>query len=433
MKLFKSLLVTQSVLGLIAPITASASEINLDEMNYYARKNSSSKKRFNSKTFTNQEFVETNNSNKSTKAPIYLFEAGSFSETTAMSGSASFVIGGIRNHDLENYTDTSEAINTHYSYNVDLNTSFNGEDNLFVGIETGNAGSGNTVLLDSTNVVANADQLSVSSIYYSFPFLGWDVAVGPLLAQDDLVATTTSKYSDAFYFSGNGAGNNVWTLPGLKGTGIAAAKLYDNGFNIGANLLSLTGNTTGVVTEQSTEMATLMTGYDAENFGGGIILSKYDTIWGHHDKTAQYYLDYYGVSKLQVTALQVGGYWTLKDKLTTNIGLEVIDADIGLDSPEFTFSTLSMDYEINEKNRISGAWKNMNFLNTDGTIDHLGDAFEFYYTHDVNDAVSVKAGIYLVESDYDNGNGTSIKNGGTGDDWLLYNETAYAFETIFRF
>ena len=46
---------------------------------------------------------------------------------------------------------------------------------------------------------------------------------------------------------------------------------------------------------------------------------------------------------------------------------------------------------------------------------------------------SLKAGIYLVDSAYEDGNGTSIKNGGTGDDWLLYDETAYAFETIFRF
>ena len=92
-----------------------------------------------------------------------------------------------------------------------------------------------------------------------------------------------------------------------------------------------------------------------------------------------------------------------------------------------------MDYEINEKNRLSGAWKNINFLNTNGTIDHLGDTFEFYYTHEINDALSIKAGVYLVEANYDNGNGTSIKNGGTGDDWLLYDESAYAFETIFRF
>ena len=433
MRFSKKLIATQAALGFLLPMTASASEVNLNEINNYTRNNLSPKKRFNSKTFSYEEIATTKNAIKNLKAPINSFEAGSFSETTTMSGSASFVIGGIKNHDLENYTDTSEAINTHYSYSVDLNTSFTGEDNLFIGIETGNAGSGTTVLLDSTNVVANPDQLSVSSIYYSFPFIGWDVAVGPLLAQDDLVATTTSKYSDSFYLSGNGAGNNIWTLPGLKGTGIAIARIYDNGLNMGANLISINGNSAGIFTEQSTDMGTLMVGYDAENFGGGIIYTKYDTIWGYDNRTAQYYLDYYGVSKLQLTTWQYGGYWTLKDKLTTNFGVEFIDADIGVTAPNFTFSTLSMDYEVNENNKISGAWKSMNFLNTDGTIDYLGEAFEFYYTHNVNDAVSLKAGIYLVDSDYEKGNGTSIKNGGTGDDWLLYNETAYAFETIFRF
>ena len=433
MKLFRVLLFTQALLACLAPMTAGASEVNLNEIENYARKQSFSKKRFNSKTFTNEGLATTKNSIKSIKAPINATEAGSFSETTTMSGSVAFVVGGISNHDRENYTDTSEAIISHYSYNVGVNTSFNGDDNLFVGIETGNAGTGSTVLLDSTNIVTNADQLSVSSIYYSFPFIGWDVAVGPLLAQDDLVATTTSKYSDAFYLSGNGAGNNVWTLPGLKGTGIAIARIYDNGLNMGANLISINGNSAGIFTEQSTDMGTFMVGYDAENFGGGIIYTKYDTIWGHNNQTAQYYLDYYGVSKLQLTAWEVGGYWTLKEKLTTNIGLEVIDADIGVKAPEFTYSTLSMDYEINEKNKISSAWKNINFLNTNGTIDHLGNAYEFYYTHNVNDAVSIKAGVYLVDSAYEHGNGTLLRNGGTGDDWLLYDETAYAFETIFRF
>ena len=432
MRFSKKLIATQAALGFLLPMTASASEVNLNEINNYTRNNLSPKKRFNSKTFSYEEIATTKNAIKNLKAPINSFEAGSFSETTTMSGSASFVIGGLSNEDTV-YTETSEAINFHYSFDIGLNTSFNGEDNLFVGIETGNAGSENTVLLDSTNVVANTDQLSVTSIYYSFPFLEWDVAVGPLLAQDDLVATTTTKYSDSFYFSGNGAGNNLWTLPGIKGTGISMARVYDNGFNIGANLLSVTGTTTGILTKESADMGTLMAGYDAENFGGGIIYTKYDEIWDLNDKTAQYYMDYYGVSTLQISTWTVGGYWTLKDKLTTNIGIEVIDADIGVPADQFSYFTLSMDYEFNENNKISGGWKNINFLNTNGTVDNLGDTFEFYYTHDVNDAVSVKGGIYYVDSNLNNGNGTTIKNGGTGDDWLLYDETVYAFETIFKF
>ena len=58
MKLFKSLLATQAVLGFLAPMSSAASEVNLDEINYYARNNSSSEKRLNSKTFSNKELVK---------------------------------------------------------------------------------------------------------------------------------------------------------------------------------------------------------------------------------------------------------------------------------------------------------------------------------------------------------------------------------------
>ena len=81
MKLFNVLLSTQALLGLLAPITATASEINLDEMNNYARNKSSSKKQLNTKTFANEEFATTKNIINSVKTPINEFEAGSFSET----------------------------------------------------------------------------------------------------------------------------------------------------------------------------------------------------------------------------------------------------------------------------------------------------------------------------------------------------------------
>ena len=61
MKLFKSLLATQAVLGLLTPMTAAASEINLVEMNNYARNKSSSKKQINSKTFVDQKLATTKN------------------------------------------------------------------------------------------------------------------------------------------------------------------------------------------------------------------------------------------------------------------------------------------------------------------------------------------------------------------------------------
>ena len=55
MKLFQQMLVACSALSLIAPIGVQASDINIEEIDTYVRKQSSSKKqkRFDSKSFSN--------------------------------------------------------------------------------------------------------------------------------------------------------------------------------------------------------------------------------------------------------------------------------------------------------------------------------------------------------------------------------------------
>ena len=40
--------------------------------------------------------------------------------------------------------------------------------------------------------------LNITSLYYSFPVGDLSVTAGPLVDQDDVVAATTSAYSDAF-------------------------------------------------------------------------------------------------------------------------------------------------------------------------------------------------------------------------------------------
>ncbi len=256
--------------------------------------------------------------------------------------------------------------------------------------------------------------------------------MGPKLDQNDLVPTTTTKYSDSFYFGGTYP-KNVWTLPGLTGTGISVSKVFENGFNFGANLTAIEASTDGIFTKEGVDTKTLMVGYDGEKFGGGVIYSKYDDIWAVKDKTAQYYLTYYGVSKLALNTTSVGAYWLVNDKLTTNIGVEIIDADIGKAADTFSDMTLSMDYEINDNNTFSAAYKSLSFLNTNGTADKIGDGFEFYLNHKINDSMTSKIGLYYASPSTNVGNGTTIVNGGTGDDWVLYDQTVYAFETTFKF
>ena len=133
MKLFQQLLVASTAVGLISPIAAQASDtINLEGMSSYGRSDSKAK-RIDSKSFVNEV-----NENLATlkgrvdglEARQNNFEAGSFSDTTTLDGKAVFSVGGV-DYDLDSET-ASEAIQAMYTYTMNLNTSFTGDDNLYV-------------------------------------------------------------------------------------------------------------------------------------------------------------------------------------------------------------------------------------------------------------------------------------------------------------
>ena len=127
-KLFQKLLITPAVLGLMTPLASSANELNLVEVSSY----SSSEEVQSINEFNAKELAVTNSRIDGLEAELNNFEAGSFSETTTMSGSASFQVGAVDESAI------TEAVTATYSYDIDLNTSFTGDDNLYVGIETGN-------------------------------------------------------------------------------------------------------------------------------------------------------------------------------------------------------------------------------------------------------------------------------------------------------
>ena len=428
MKLFKLLLQAQAGIALLAPITAvKANEVNLKDISNYSRKEID----VNIKSFGNYSTINPLLAGGEGMSHDHSgFSSDSFSSTTTMSGSASFTIGSIDNDEVNdpNQTDT---ITGQYSYNIDLNTSFNGEDNLYVGLIAGN-GLDTGLHLESTNI-STEDEITVDSIFYSFSLGNWDWAIGPKLDQNDLVATTTTKYSDSFYLGGVYP-SNIWTLPGLTGAGFAVAREFDNGFNFGANLISLESHTSdGMLTNEGADVKTIMGGYNSERFGAGLIHTQYDDIFDVGDETAANILNSYGIGNLELATTEIGFYFKPIEKLTANIGTSFVDANIGIDSETFNDYSFSLDYEINENNTISAALVSMYFLNTNGQADYLGDVYELYLTRKLSDSISIRAGVESQNSNYDEGNGTTISNGGTADDWVLFNQTVYALETTFRF
>ena len=131
-------------MSLVAPITAQASEVvNLDEMNSYSR-SKSNKSRFDSKTFINEVSEDIANL-KSRVDGLEVkqneFEAGGFSDTTTLDGKVNFTVGALSYDGSGTDTVSNEAALFQYMWQGNLNTSFTGDDNLYVRLKTGNASS----------------------------------------------------------------------------------------------------------------------------------------------------------------------------------------------------------------------------------------------------------------------------------------------------
>merc|ERR1711912_212342 len=92
MKLFKSLLVAPATLGLLAPLSATANEITINDF------------------APAEELAVTNSRVDGLEARLNDFEAGSFSSTTSASFSVDMAIGAV-----ESNAD-SEALSTAYGY-----------------------------------------------------------------------------------------------------------------------------------------------------------------------------------------------------------------------------------------------------------------------------------------------------------------------------
>merc|ERR1712023_144577 len=117
MKLFKSLLVAPATLGLLAPMSATANEVTISD-------------------FTPAEQLAITNSRvDGLEARLNNIEAGSFSETTTASFSVDFAVGAVDGSGISSgVTEGTEQVQATYGFQIDLNTSFTGEDSLDVSL-----------------------------------------------------------------------------------------------------------------------------------------------------------------------------------------------------------------------------------------------------------------------------------------------------------
>ena len=386
MKLFRSLLIAPATLGLLAPLAASANEVNLNEISNFSNFAAADVENIE---HSDEEFSEIVNSfNESPELEtliaggegmVHDHSADSFSSTTTASFSADMAIGAVDGQGTSaTITDGQEAVTAVYGFQIDLNTSFTGEDSLDISIDAGNANS--TTLLGELDLNSTSDNLTVDGVSYTFP-LGDKTTV---FVGDNMDGSTL--FSTACVYGGitntlDDCGNVNSAIGGGKGTAAGASFDIGGGFTAAFGYTGDGSSTNGLLTGEGEDSYAGQLTYTADSYGLSLTYAYIDD-----DITTTYDTNYAAIN----------GYWTPSDGSfpSISVGYEKGDSDqwwrpntsaffVGLQWDEFGPGTL-------------GA--------AAGTAGHMAEndpeyfMYEAFYSYPLNDGMTITPVVYIKEA-----------------------------------
>jgi len=354
MKLFQQLLVAPAALGLLIPLSASASEVNLDAISKYSEDNLE----------INGNLFKQNNTLLSGGEGLVESDdfSGGFSETTTASFGVDMVVGAEDGAD-------SEAVAFGYQMGIGLETSFTGEDALSATIDIGDGTSGALNFDDTTDV------LTLDGLTYTFPVGGATVMVGDS-TDISAVYTGACAYSSFTDYMGNcGTGSTVGLGGASDGVTAAMSYAFDSGFSLAGGVSS---ETTNILTEEGSDVFGIEAAYTADSYGVAVAYSDSEgtTGWG------------------------INGMYAF-DFATLSAGIESVDDGT---TAEGFFVGLSFA-EVGPGSFDIGMGTTGNFA--DGDTEYY--TYEASYAYPINDGVTITPGVYIVEQEGDDITGVALK------------------------
>ena len=374
MKLFKSLLVAPAALGLLAPMTATATEVNLNEISNYSDIESIEF----ANSFNNDELAENQLiAGGEGMVDSHDHDSDSFSETTTASFSADFAIGSVDGKGLSTgVTDGDESLQAVYGFQIDLNTSFTGEDSLDISIDAGNGSSTGALSEFDLNgygsTSGDSDKLSVDGVSYTFPVGDNMTAIVGDNTDGSALFTTACAYggpSNTLDDCGN-------VNAGITNGGAMAGASYDfdNGLTAA---IGYAGPETGIMTEESTDAYGANIAYDGGNYGLSFT---------------------YGVLETSATAedtyAALNGYYTLDNGVSISAGYEV--GDIG---GAAATADESINYFVGVNGEVGPGELGAALGTSGGQVEGQDEElmYEAYYSYPVNDGMTITPLIYQKE------------------------------------
>jgi len=352
MKLFKSLLVAPATLGLLAPMSATANEVTINDFN------------------AAEEIAVTNSRVDGLEARLNNFEAGSFSETTTASFSTDFAIGSVDGLGATTaLPDGNQTLQAVYGFQIDLNTSFTGEDSLDIAIDAGNGSSAGP--LGEFDLNGGSDALTVDGVSYTFPLGGLTAIVGDN-TDGSALFTTACVYggpSNTLDDCGN-------VNAGITNGGAMAGASYDfgNGFTAA---LGYAGPETGIMTKGSLDAYGANVAYSADSYGLSLTYGVLETT-ATDDST--------------YTALN--GYYSFDNGLNVSAGYEIGDIGGAVDAEDE-----SINYFVGVNGEVGAGELGAALGTSGGQIEGQTEElmYEVYYSYPVNDGMTITPLIYVKE------------------------------------
>ena len=371
MKLFKSLLIAPATLGLLAPMSATANELNLAEVSNY----SSSQEVENIGEFYPKELAVTNSRVDGLEVRINEMEAGSFSETTTASFSTDFYLGAVDGGTAA----TNYPIQATYGFQIDLNTSFSGEDSLDISLDAGNT-SASTKSVEEFDGNTGGGTISVDGVSYTFPLGGATVFVADN-GDGSALFTTACTYGGPTNTLDDCGNVNA----GISTGGVAFGSSYDfgNGFAAAVGYQAKDGEENlGIMTEESLDKYALNGSYTGSNYGISVTYSSVE--------------DGVLATSKEDTYTAINAYYTpdSENLPSVSIGYEMGDDASKAQLDEITSFFVGLQWEEVGPGTLGLA------LGHSDTVEGTEEAYmyEAYYSYPVNDGMTITPVIYTKEN-----------------------------------
>jgi len=375
MKLFKSLLVAPAALGLLSPLSVSANEVNLNEISNYSNVESIEL----ANTFSNDD------SNNETllaggEGLVDSYDGG-FSETTT----AAFTVEGMLGYEDTADGTADDAVVSAYSMQIDLNTSFTGEDSLDISLDAGTGGVEGIAEFDGNSL---GDQLRVDGVAYTFPVGEKITAIAGIDTDGSALFTTACVYGGPGNLLDDCANVNA----GITGGGATVGAAYDFGNGLTAAFGAQTTEA-AVFTDESLDAYALNTAYTADNYGVSVTYGIVETSTTEED-----------------TYTAFNAYYTPEGALPSlSVGYEI--GDIG-----------GAAATVDEKTSffVGASWDEVGpgsagvAVGHSSTVEGTDEAYQYevYYSYPINDGMTITPLLYSkdnVTSGADDTTGVMVK------------------------